>query len=97
MRSLLAYSRCASWISLSLKVFLIGTEILPSLSHSKSCCRSEAKCFDPRLTPKKVVRFPDQNNKFFKNSLRAEGITERSGVLVHAGKFGVVPKSETSG
>jgi hypothetical protein len=37
--------------------------------------------------PKKAVRFPDQTNKFFENSLRAEGTTERSGVLVHAGKF----------
>jgi len=39
MRSLLAYSRCASWISSSLKVALIGTEIFPSLSHSNSCFR----------------------------------------------------------
>src|SRR6202050_4913969 len=87
----LAYSRCAFWISLSLKVFLIGTEILPSLSHAKSCSRSEAKCFDPRFTPKKVVRFPDQKNKFFESSLRAEGITERSGELVHDGKFMPLP------
>src|SRR5580658_10595023 len=87
MRSLPAYSRCAAWISSSLKVFLMGTEILPSLSHAKSCCRSEAKCFDPRLTPKKVVRFPDQKSRFLENSFRTEGITGRAGVLVHAGRF----------
>ncbi len=51
IRSLLAYSRCAFWISSRRKVFLIGTEILPSLSHANSCSRSEAKCFDPRLIP----------------------------------------------
>jgi hypothetical protein len=51
IRSLLAYSRCAFWISSRRKVFLIGTEILPSLSHANSCSRSEAKCFEPRFTP----------------------------------------------
>src|SRR5450759_2743382 len=87
MRAPLAYSRCACWISSSLKVALTGTKIFPSLSHSKSCFRSGAKFFEPRFTPKKVVRFPDQKSRFFDNSLRADGITGRSGVLVHAGKF----------
>src|ERR1039457_6765128 len=87
VRALLAYSRCAFWISSSLKVALIGTEIIPSLSHLKSCSRSGAKFFELRFTPNKVVCFPDQKSRFFDNSLRADGITERSGVLVHAGKF----------
>jgi hypothetical protein len=75
MRPLLAYSRCASWISSRLKVALIGTEILPSLSHSNRCSRSAAKFFELRFTPKKVVRFPDQKSRFFEKILRADGIT----------------------
>src|SRR5271170_1732529 len=87
MRVLAAYSRCACWISSSLKVALIGTEIFLSLSNSKSLSRSGAKYLELRFTPKKVVRFPDQKSRFFENSLRADGITGRSGVLVHAWKF----------
>src|SRR5580658_7600701 len=87
----LAYSRCALWISLSLKVALIGTEIFPSLSHSKSCSRSGAKFFDPRRTPKKLVRFRVQKSRFFEKSYKTEGITGRAGVLVHAGKFTPYP------
>jgi hypothetical protein len=36
IRSLLVYTRCTFWISSSLKVVLIDTEIFPSLSHSQS-------------------------------------------------------------
>ena len=57
MRAPLSYSRCACWISSSLKVALTGTKIFPSLSHSKSCSRSGAKFFEPRFTPKKVELF----------------------------------------
>src|SRR5882672_5412708 len=75
-RELLAYSRCAFWISSSLKVALIGTEIFPDLSHSKSNSRSGMKFFDERRRPKNVVRLPDQKNRFFDNSLRIAGNAE---------------------
>ena len=45
---------------------------------------SAAKYFDPRLTPKNVVHLPVQKSLFFESSFNTEGITGRSGVLVHA-------------
>src|ERR1700733_15473678 len=87
IRSLLAYSRWASRIWSSLNVDFIGTEILPSLSQSKSSARSGLKFFEERVTPKKVVRLPDPISRFFANSFNTVGITGRCGVFVHAGRF----------
>src|SRR5580704_12161004 len=96
IRSLLAYCRFAFWISSSVKMALIETEIFPSLSHSNSCSKSGAKLFDRRFTPKNVVLFP-QKYRLFANSLRTEGITERSGVPVQAGKFTPYPNNDELG
>ena len=90
---LLAYSLCASLIWSSLKTALMGTESFPSFSHSKMTAKSSAKCFDPRFTPKNVVRFPDQKTRFRENSLSAEGITDRGRAPVHAGRFMPYPTS----
>jgi len=53
----------------------------PSTSDSSM---SAAKYFDPRLMPKNVVRLPVQKSVFLESSFNTEGITGRSGVLVHA-------------
>ena len=67
---------------------MIGTEIFPDLSHSKSNSRSGMKFFDERRRPKNVVRLPDQKNRFLDNSLRIAGnfVAElRNDDLVHLG------------
>jgi len=83
-------------ISSRVKMALMGTEILPSLSHSNRRSRSGLKLFDLRVMLKKVVRLPVQKSRFLENSFSIMGSAERFALFVSKQQVYAIPNKDAS-